>query len=78
MLSIVHPASRIQIHDFYDTFGTVMDIVGRIGLVRASYMPDKPNLIYDCVKEKYNQVFYNLHCGVINRVDHTTISLGNE
>jgi len=44
MLSILHTASRFQIHDFYGTFGTVMDIAGRIGLVRALYMPDKPNL----------------------------------
>ncbi len=28
-------------------FGTVMDVISRIGLVRALYMPDKPNLIYD-------------------------------
>ena len=44
MLSILHTASRFQIHDFYGTFGTVMDIAGRIGLIRALYMPDKPNL----------------------------------
>lgn len=31
-------------HNFYDTFGTVMDVISRIGLVRALYMSDKLNL----------------------------------
>lgn len=48
-----------------------MDIVSRIGLVRALYMPDKPNLLYELAKEKYNQVFYNRYCEVINIFDHT-------
>ncbi|WP_290430673.1 hypothetical protein, partial [Paramuribaculum intestinale] len=36
-----------QIAYFLCTFGTVMDVISRIGLARALYMPDKPNLIYD-------------------------------
>ena len=44
--------SRCQIAYFLCTFGTVMEVISRIGLARALYMPDKPNLIYDCAKEK--------------------------
>lgn len=53
-----HPASRFQIHNFYGTFGTLMDIAGRIGLVRALYMPDKLNLTIYLAdeKKKHNQV----------------------
>ena len=36
--------SDSQIAYFLCAFGTVMDVISRIGLVRALYMPDKPNL----------------------------------
>ena len=32
-----------QIAYYLCTFGTVMDVISRIGLVRALYMPDKLN-----------------------------------
>lgn len=43
MPPIAHPASNFQIDGFYSTFGTVMDVVSRISLVRALYTPDKLN-----------------------------------
>jgi len=47
ILSITHPASRFQIYDFYDIFGTVMDVAGRISLVRVLYMSDKSSQLIE-------------------------------
>lgn len=54
--------SECQIIYLLATFGTVVASTSHIGLVRALYMPDKPNLIYDWAKEKY---LNPLHRGLI-------------